>query len=246
MGKDSTNSSACLQCDSTCKSCNGTSTNCLSCDTSTVFNRALLNGKCLASCPSGTFVTSGTGACQACASTCKECSDTSTKCTACYNSTTPYLDRDKGICLTTCPTGYTASSGWCVKKPTTSEDNTNPTSGYKVAVSVSGNSLSLARDQAVTIIASAVLIGTTGPVTSVSVQMFNYTFTLLSPAGSIASTAMTISGRQLTVNKFTLVTNTEYIFSVSAIYNGDTSVVGKTNFTLKVAARAVLQAYRNI
>lgn len=83
-----------LACDSSCTSCLGDSKFCLTCANGLLAS----GGKCIATCPTATFTSSGT--CTACHSDCATCSGPSfTQCSSC-SSARPVLTG--GRCLATC------------------------------------------------------------------------------------------------------------------------------------------------
>lgn len=88
---------ACVGCSSTCASCINTSSTCTSCTSPAV----LYSSQCIASCPSGMFVTQG--ACAQCLSNCSSCVSLS-NCSGCAGALFLY----NGQCITTCPStnGY--------------------------------------------------------------------------------------------------------------------------------------------
>lgn len=96
-----------LACDQSCNSCSGSATFCLTCSN----NQLASGGKCVSSCPPGTF--SSAGACLSCHPDCASCSGASfTQCTVCPSSR-PVLS--SGRCLPTCSQNqfYDTTSSQC-------------------------------------------------------------------------------------------------------------------------------------
>ncbi|KAF9010794.1 insulin-like growth factor binding protein [Cyathus striatus] len=72
----------------------------------------LSNGTCVASCPTGTFVSpKDNSTCQACDSSCSTCTGSSSFCLTCPS---PSLSTPTGTCVSTCPSGTFSSSGTCL------------------------------------------------------------------------------------------------------------------------------------
>ena len=87
-------------CHSSCKSCSGPlEQNCLTCDDSDSENpKYLYNGKCIAQCPEGTFISTDSNEnkiCKNCYKNCKTCDDSGNagdmKCTSCPDNNIKYL-----------------------------------------------------------------------------------------------------------------------------------------------------------
>ncbi|KAL4470308.1 hypothetical protein ABPG74_011919 [Tetrahymena malaccensis] len=76
-----TNSSSCLPCDSSCKTCQSQSTQCTSCNNPQVFYQFT----CKDQCPPGYYADQFFN-CQPCSSNCKTCQTTSTTCVTCYDT----------------------------------------------------------------------------------------------------------------------------------------------------------------
>lgn len=104
----------CLECDSNCENCEGSSENCISCsdgmylDGSACFECDLACKTCdgtpefCTSCSTG-FFADESGVCKVCSSDCKECEGTSTYCTECSGGQT-LIDGVCGICKSSCAT----------------------------------------------------------------------------------------------------------------------------------------------
>lgn len=71
----------------------------------------LSNGKCVESCPTGTFVGSDGFTCSACDSSCSTCAGSATFCLTCANSKLA----SNGTCVNSCPSSSFSSSDTCVK-----------------------------------------------------------------------------------------------------------------------------------
>ncbi|KAJ7778743.1 insulin-like growth factor binding protein [Mycena maculata] len=102
-----TDNVTCTACDSSCSTCSGSATTCLTCPS----NQLALDGKCLTSCPSNAF--SSSGACVPCHPDCATCTgSTFTQCASCP-SDRPVLS--SGRCLPTCSQSqfFDASAGAC-------------------------------------------------------------------------------------------------------------------------------------
>ena len=97
-----------LACNSPCSTCFGSSTFCLTCSN----NQLASNGKCVSTCPSGTF--SSSGICLPCHPDCASCSagGSFSQCTSCPSSR-PVLSN--GRCLPTCAKNqfFDGTSGTC-------------------------------------------------------------------------------------------------------------------------------------
>ena len=94
----------CIECDSTCKTCEGTPTNCVTCEPHMKFDP--LKGTCEQLCESETqiFVPNeadpeAAGECQNCNPTCKKCAGTTETCTTC---TADLLLNTDMTCQNTC------------------------------------------------------------------------------------------------------------------------------------------------
>jgi len=133
----------CVACDSSCKTCSGSTTtsclscasgfflisgsclpcdfSCLTCSGSSTFCTScanyLLQNKCVASCTEGLYVKiiGGINTCDFCDSTCLTCSTNSFNCLTC--STTKYLSSSKCLdCNFTCKS-CTGTSNFCTSCP---------------------------------------------------------------------------------------------------------------------------------
>jgi len=100
----------CIACDSSCSTCFGSSTFCLTCSN----NQLASNGRCVSTCPAGTF--SSSGACLPCHPDCASCSagGSFNQCSSCPSSR-PILSG--GRCLPTCAKNqfFDRTSGTCQK-----------------------------------------------------------------------------------------------------------------------------------
>ncbi|KZO95125.1 growth factor receptor domain-containing protein [Calocera viscosa TUFC12733] len=104
-----TDNFSCAACDSSCSTCAGSSTFCLQCSQASQF---ALNGACSATCPPGTF--SSSGACLPCNADCATCSGSSfSQCTSC-SASRPVIS-GQGRCLPTCGQAqyYDSSTSSC-------------------------------------------------------------------------------------------------------------------------------------
>ena len=70
----------------------------------------LSGGKCIDSCPSGTFLDPSDNTCKQCDSSCSTCSGSATFCLTCANSRLA----SSGSCVATCPSNTFSSSGVCL------------------------------------------------------------------------------------------------------------------------------------
>jgi hypothetical protein len=70
----------------------------------------LSEGKCIGSCPSGTFHDPNDNTCKTCDPSCSSCSGSATFCLSCANSRLA----SSGSCVSTCPSNTFSSSGTCV------------------------------------------------------------------------------------------------------------------------------------
>lgn len=110
--------SSCLACSSRCLTCEGTSTNCVSCaSTQYHYNNdcfndcpaAIVNGKCTDICPDGKFYENSK--CNDCDAKCMTCSGSATNCTVCADGYISYA----GSCFQNCPKGTYKSGNTCIR-----------------------------------------------------------------------------------------------------------------------------------
>lgn len=95
---------ACLGCEGTCATCNGTAaTNCLTC-TGTRYLK-YLGTECVTTCDDGTFKSSN-NQCAPCSSNCRTCVTSATNCQSCGNSTGFLLYLFSSGCVAVCPDRY--------------------------------------------------------------------------------------------------------------------------------------------
>jgi len=105
--------SACLPCDVTCITCNGTTYNdCLACADPWPY---LFGTTCQASCPTqGYFADSTSMACVACDQSCLTCNVSSSYCTSCDSSVGLHLEAATGQCISDCgPATYVDTANTC-------------------------------------------------------------------------------------------------------------------------------------
>ena len=91
----------CTICSNSCKTCSGSTTTCVSCNSGTY----LYNGTCVSSCPPLITVTIGS-ACIECMSNCQTCSGSYDNCTLCPTGKV----LQNSVCVTTCFTGYSVTT----------------------------------------------------------------------------------------------------------------------------------------
>lgn len=112
------NTSSCLACPAGCLYCYAT--NCSSCQQGYVYSSQTascskacsainvyynVDGTCVATCPSGTFLLADLVTCQECSKDCLTCQNIGTNCTACFSKFWYNY-----MCVVNCPTNYYADS----------------------------------------------------------------------------------------------------------------------------------------
>ncbi|KAL4502392.1 hypothetical protein ABPG72_011979 [Tetrahymena utriculariae] len=123
--QNSTNNK-CEACDSNCKTCSAAKNNCITCYTNQFLDT---DGVCKSSCPQGKWTNTTTKKCELCDSNCKTC-DASSK-SACTSCNSPqFLDKNKNMCVSTCPSKYfgNQSNLVCEKCDTTCQECTGQNS----------------------------------------------------------------------------------------------------------------------
>jgi len=96
----------CLQCNSSCKGCEGTKDNCTECLDSSLF---LSKGECKDTCDEGTYLDSSGRKCESCNNGCKHCISNK-ECLECYNG---YIFDEDKQCILKCPREMYADINTC-------------------------------------------------------------------------------------------------------------------------------------